>query len=100
MRQIQGTIEGPFSVEEDSALHGIITVGAIVREGVTFHVHGMITGDLTVEAGAKAVVHGMVNGTILNCGQVVIYGSIDALVDSGPQSRSVVDPEALIRNRH
>ena len=50
MRQLQGKIEGPFSVEEDSALHGMITVGATVRKGVVFHVHGMITGDLTVES--------------------------------------------------
>ncbi len=98
MRQLQGKIEGPFSVEEDSTLHGMITVGATVRKGVVFHVHGMITGDLTVEDGAEAIVHGMVNGTIWNYGQVVIYGTIDALADGGPGARSVIDKEAVIRN--
>lgn len=100
MRQLQGKIEGPFSVEEDAALHGMITTGAIVRKGVVFHIHGMITGDLTVESGAEAIVHGMVNSTIWNHGQVVIYGAIDALVNSGPESFSVVERGALIRNEH
>ena len=98
MRKLQGKIEGPFSVEEDSTLHGMITVGAVVRKGVMFHVHGMITGDLTVESGAEAIVRGTVNGTIWNSGQVVVYGTIDALVDNAPESRSVVDRGALIRN--
>ena len=99
MRQLQGKTEGPVSIEEDTSLHGMITIGATVRKGVVFTVHGMITGDLTVENGAEAIVHGMVNGTIWNSGQAVIFGTIDALVDSGPEARSVIDKRAFIRNR-
>ena len=77
----------------------MITVGALVQKGVVFHIHGMITGDLTVEDGAQAVVHGMVNGIVRNYGAVVIYGTIDALADLGPSSRSTVDERAVIRQR-
>ena len=98
MRDLQGKIDGPFSVDEDSALRGMITVEAIVRRGVVFHIHGMITGDLTIEDGASAIVHGMVNGTVRNYGQVVIYGKIDALADLGPNSRSRVEEQAIIGN--
>jgi hypothetical protein len=100
MKQLQGKTEGPVSIEEDTTLHGIITIGATVRKGAVFKIHGMITGDLTVEDGAEAIVHGMVNGTILNSGQVVIFGTADALVDSGPEARSVIDKRAFIRNGH
>jgi cytoskeletal protein CcmA (bactofilin family) len=98
MRELQGKIDGPFSVDEDSILRGMITVEAIVRRGVVLQVHGMITGDLTIEDGASAVVHGMVNGTVRNYGEVLIYGKIDALVDLGSNSRSRVDDQAIIGN--
>jgi hypothetical protein len=98
MQQLRGKIEGPFSVEEDSSLQGMITGGTLVRQGVLFHLHGTIVGDLTVEDGARAIVHGTVNGTIHNYGDVTIYGTIDALANRGPASRSVVDERAIIRN--
>ena len=96
MRELQGKIDGPFSINEDSTLRGMITVEAIVRRGVVFHVHGMITGDLTIEDGASAIVHGMVNGTVRNYGAVVIYGKIDALTDLGPNSRSRIEEQAIV----
>ena len=97
MRHINEKIEGPFLVSEDTALHGMITVEAVVRPGVTFIVHGMITGDLGVKEGAQAVVHGSVNGLIQNHGRVHLYGVADGLTDVGPSARSVLDPKAVIK---
>ncbi len=99
MRQLHGKTEGPVSIFEDTSLHGMITVGATVHRGSVLKVHGMITGDLTIEEGAEAIVHGMVNGTIWNGGQVVIFGTIDALVDQSPTARSNIDKNGVIKNR-
>lgn len=97
MQHLQGTTEGPFSVERNSKLHGTITGGAIVRKGVTFHIHGMITGNVTVEKGAEAILHGTVDGTIWNYGQVTVYGTTDMVVDCGLECQSVIHRAALIR---
>ncbi len=41
-RQHNGKVEGPVSIEEDMAFHGMITIAASVKSGVVFHLHGMI----------------------------------------------------------
>lgn len=50
MKVVHGTIEGPFSAEEDIVIHGMITAGATLREGVKLILHGMITGNLVIDA--------------------------------------------------
>ena len=100
MRKLDGKIEGPFSIDEDLAMHGMITVSALVRSGVKFILHGMITGDLTVEPGARVIIHGAVNGVVINDGgRVEIFGIVDAVVDRSPQAVTVIDPAAQIKGQ-
>ena len=99
MQILEGKIEGPFAVEEDSELVGMITVAAVVRSGSTLMVRGMITGNLTVEKGGEVIVRGMVNGTIRNFGKVTVYGSIDAIQNCAPDCETVIAPGAQIKGR-
>jgi cytoskeletal protein CcmA (bactofilin family) len=100
MREFHGKIEGPFSIEEDLTLHGMITAGATVQSGVVLHLHGTITGDLTVERGGQAIIHGTVNGTVFNNGgDVSILGTVDDVADLSTESRTLIDSGALIRKR-
>jgi cytoskeletal protein CcmA (bactofilin family) len=96
VENITDKIEGPFVIDRDMRVHGIITVSAIVEEGIILHLHGMITGDLTVKPGATAILHGMVNGTVNNeGGEVEIYGKADRVIDAG-STRTRIDPKAII----
>ena len=100
MRKLDGKIEGPFCIEEDTAMHGMITVGAVVRGGVKLVLHGMVTGDLMVESNARVVIHGMVNGVVINDGgRVEIFGTVDAVADRSPDAITIIDPVAHVRGR-
>ena len=77
-----GKIEGPFTVDRDLTIHG------------------MVTSDLVVEPGAHATVHGTVNGTVINQGgHVQIHGMVGAVADTSPSSRTVIAHEAVITGR-
>lgn len=92
-----GKIEGPFVVDRDMTVHGMITVAAIVESGCTLRLHGMVTGDLTVRPGATAYVHGMVNGTVLNeGGGVEVYGTVDRVIDANAAT-TFIHPNARVR---
>ena len=98
MRQLYGKIEGPFLIDKDLEMHGMITVSALVRGGVRFILLGMVTGDLTVERGACAIIHGTVNGVVINHGgHVEIFGAVDAVADRSPQAVTVIDPAARVK---
>jgi hypothetical protein len=96
LQQQNGKVDGPVSVDRDTDFHGMITVGALVKDNVTFLLHGMITGDLTVEKGGNAVIH----GTVWNYGYVTIYGAVDAIQNCTPDCHTVIDPKAHIKGRH
>lgn len=96
MQIIRDKIEGPFIIDRDMRVNGMITVEATVEAGSTLYLHGMVTGDLIVKPGATAIVHGMVNGTVRNeGGQVEIYGKADRVADTG-STRTHIDPKAAI----
>lgn len=96
MEIIRDKIEGPFIIDRDMRVHGMITVEATVEAGCTLYLHGMVTGNLIVKAGATAIVNGMVNGTVQNeGGQVEIYGKVDRVVDIG-STKTHIDPKAVI----
>lgn len=100
MERVQGKIEGPFFVDRDLAVHGMITEHATVRAGFALALHGMVTGDLVVEAGARATIHGMVNGAVINNGgHVEIFGMVDSVRDRSPLAVTVIAPNARVRDQ-
>lgn len=99
MYERNDTVQGPFFVEEDVAVFGMITGATTVRSGVVLELHGMVNGDLTIEPGGEAVIHGTVNGTVWNSGSASIYGTINDVVNATPECRTVIDKGALIRKR-
>jgi hypothetical protein len=99
MRQLHGKLEQPLTIDEDTAVHGMICGTTTVKDSVTLDLHGMITADLIVEMGGIAHIHGMVNGTVWNKGgQVTINGMIDSLVEE-QGSLTTLGPDSIIRNR-
>lgn len=94
MEEERGKIEGPFVLDHDLELRGMVTDRLTVKSGVVLILRGMVTGDLIVEAGARADVHGMVNGTVFNeGGEVTIWGKVDRLAGPYPCS---VEPGAVV----
>ena len=102
MRAVHDTIEGPFAIQEDLAVYGLITQGATLCEGVKLILHGTIAGDLTVEPGSRAIIHGTVEGRIYNKGgRVEMFGMADAVdflivaCPGGPATKNMVNAEVL-----
>ncbi|MEX3954417.1 hypothetical protein [Trinickia sp. EG282A] len=92
-----GKIEGPFTVDRDLTIHGMVAGRATVRPGCKLLLHGMATSDLVVEPGAHATVHGKVNGTVINEGGTVeIHGMVGAVADTAPSSRTVIAHGAVV----
>lgn len=100
MRAVNDKIEGPLLIDEDLAVHGMITAGAVVRTGRKLVLHGMITGDLVIEPKARVIIHGMVNGVVINDGgRVEIFGTVDAVADRSADAVTIIDPVAHVKGR-
>ena len=54
MKAVHDKIEGPFAIEEDLALYGMVIGSATLRSGIKLILHGTIAGDLILEPGARA----------------------------------------------
>jgi len=97
MRAVHEDVEGPFVVEEDLAIYGVITGGATLRSGVKLILHGTIAGDLIIEPRARAIIHGTVAGRVRNeGGHAEIFGLVEAIEDLSPTAVSVVDAVAHV----
>lgn len=100
MRAVHENIDGPFGIDEDLAVYGLVTVGATLRAGFKLILHGTIAGDLTIEPGARAIIHGTVAGRVRNeGGRAEIFGMVDAVEDLSPDAATVIDPAAHVRAR-
>ncbi len=100
MKAVHEKIEGPFAIEEDIALYGMIAGDATLRRGVRFILHGTIAGNLTIERGARAIVHGTVAGRIYNDGgRVELFGVADAVTNGAQDAITIIDPAAHVRGR-
>jgi hypothetical protein len=100
VRAEHGKIEGPFAIEEDTALYGTIAGDATLHRGIRFILHGTIAGNLTIETGARAIIHGTVAGRIYNeGGRVEIFGIADAVANGSRDAITIIDPAAHVRGR-
>ena len=91
MKAVHEKIEGPFAIEEDIALYGMIAGDATLRRGVRFILHGTIAGNLTIERGARAIVHGTVAGRIYNeGGRVELFGIADAVTNGAQDAITIM----------
>lgn len=100
MKTLNGKIDGPYVVTEDTNLVGMITDKAIVPSGVHFEVTGMITGDLEVHSGASVLIRGMVNGLVENKGgQIVIEGWVDEVVETDPRASTQLRGDGRVRGK-
>src|SRR3546814_10429045 len=97
MRAVHDKIEGPFAIEENIALYGMVAGDATLHRGIRFILHGTITGNLTIETGARAIIHGTVAGRLYNeGGRVEIFGIADA-VANGRSAEHTSELQSLMR---
>src|SRR3712207_45612 len=90
MIDLGGQIEGPITIEQDTALLGEVTSDVTVRAATRFELHGTVTGNLIVEPSAAVIVRGEVGGTLINYGaHVVVFGRIGAVSDLGQPTTEI-----------
>ena len=98
MIEITDKIEGPFSLQEDTVLRGMIDNQATVPNGLTFVLLGMVTGDLIAEEGSTVKIHGMVNGTVFNHGaDIEVFGIVGNIIDLVSETPTKIDSAAVIK---
>ena len=98
MRAIHENIDGPMTIDEDLAIYGLVTAGAVLQPGVKLILHGTIAGDLTIGPGSRAIIHGTVAGRVRNDGgRAEIFGMVDRVEDRSPDAVSVIDAAAHVR---
>lgn len=81
MEELDDRIDGPFLVEEDLLLGGLIAGDATVAPGVTFEVSGMVTGGLVVEGAPGPSFAGQ---SRVRSGMVGTSGYLELLARSSP----------------
>src|SRR3546814_11003954 len=97
MRAVHDKIEGPFAIEENIALYGMVAGDATLHRGIRFILHGTITGNLTIETGARAIIHGPVAGRIYNeGGRVEIFGIADAVANGSRAAITIRSEERRV----
>src|SRR3546814_17497884 len=93
MRAVHDKIEGPFAIEENIALYGMVAGDATLHRGIRFILHGTITGNLTIETGARAIIPVPVAGRIDNDGsRVEILGIADAVPTRSTAAITILQP--------
>jgi len=96
--EMMGQIDGPITLERDTALSGEVSGSVVVTAGISLELYGRVVGDLVVEPGGVAVVHGVVTGAVVNRGAYVrVLGSVGRIADEAGQptilgSHAVVGP--------
>lgn len=82
MKAVHEKIDGPFAIEEDIALYG------------------MVAGDVTLHRGIRFILHGTIAGRIYNeGGRVEIFGIADAVANGSRDAITIIDPAAHVRGR-
>lgn len=95
MLEIHEKVTGPYTVEEDTALHGQINGTVTVPAMQHLYVHGQINGDLRIEAKAIVQVYGQVNGDVHNAGRLVVAGMLTGGLSEEEGSETVIQPGAV-----
>src|SRR3546814_18994833 len=100
MRAVHDKIEGPFAIEENIALYGMVAGDATLHRGIRFILHGTITGNLTIETGARAIIHGTVAGRTYNeGGRVEIIGIAADVANVPGNAITIRNPAAPVQGR-
>ncbi|MCL6098026.1 MAG: hypothetical protein M1391_05585 [Bacteroidetes bacterium] len=63
MRVISNKIEGPFIIDEDTKILGMVEGPVTVIQGKILHLNGVINGSLTLEKNSTVHLHGTVMHT-------------------------------------
>ncbi|SES07075.1 hypothetical protein [Sphingobium sp. YR768] len=100
MKAVHENLNGPFDIEEDIALYGVVTGSATLCRRTRLILHGTIAGDLKVEKGAHAILRGTVAGRIYNDGgKVELFGMADAISNSSRDAVTIIDPGAHVMGK-
>ncbi|MGX1497862.1 hypothetical protein ACSSV1_002898 [Labrenzia sp. MBR-25] len=92
MRKIEGIIDGPLKITDDSRFSGIANGDISVAPNVSFKMSGILNGDLIVGENSQVTFDGMINGTLRNKGgTATVVGKVSAVDD--PSGSTVVSPD-------
>lgn len=77
---LEDNMEEDLIIEEETNINATITGNVTVKSSAVMQLYGTITKDLIVDEGSKAYVFGCVNGSIINNGELEVYGEVSGEV--------------------
>lgn len=96
MIDIRTHIQGDFTVDKDSILHGMISGNVLVKNSIRFTVYGMINGNVTIEKNSRTEIRGTIQGNIINSGECQIFGIVNGNLEK-VEGQFYIDPMAIIK---
>ncbi len=98
MRNIRDKIEGPYLIDEDTVLEGMVIQTLTIDSGINFELRGMVTGNLIVRAGSTVDIYGTVIGTVINEGaKITIHGMVGKITDHDENFRTQITSGAVVK---
>ena len=98
MQEIRHKIEGPYHIEQDTILKGMVTGDLIIDDGVHLDLRGMVTGNLIAKAESYIDIHGMVVGTVINEGaEITIHGIVGGISNTDERAQTQIASSAVVK---
>lgn len=96
MQFIKGKHNGNLLLTDDTEITGMVTGKVTVEKGVRLLLRGTLASDLEVFGTAEVV--GTVVGTVFNSGQLVVAGTVGAIVEEHGSKTKVLQA-GTVRDR-
>ena len=98
MQEIRNKIEGPYYIEQDTILKGMVTGNLIIDGGVHLDLRGMVTGNLIAKAGSYIDIYGRIVGTVINEGaEITIHGMVGGISNTDERVQTVIASGAVVK---
>ena len=100
MQEIRHKIEGPYHIEQDTILKGMVTGNLIIDGGIHLDLRGMVTGNLIAKAGSYIDIRGMVVGTVINEGaEITIRGVVGGISNTDERAQTQIVSGAVVKEQ-
>jgi len=98
MQEIRHKIEGPYRIEQDTILTGMVAGSLIIDGKAHLNLRGMVTGNLIAKAGSYIDIYGMVVGTVINEGaEITIHGMVGRIRNIDERAQTQIASGALVK---
>lgn len=99
MLKIKDKILGPYHLQEDALITGMVVGDLIAEGGIQLDLRGMVTGNLIANVESNIEIYGMVVGTVINQGaEISIHGMVGNVDNNSERAKTTIAEGAVVRD--